>query len=231
MSTKNLKVVRPDDEEQYYKDSGDWNYEIYRSQKKRMKIAYYIAGAATIICFVAVLSIMLLIPLKTVVPYVIKVDQSTGAVEIIEPLKQAYDGEDEAITKFWIAHYLYSREQYMKQREKEDYNLVQKMSSNKVFDDYYREFNPELNEESPLVLCGSGHTLKIKIRDIVFLSDKKTALIHIKQTYSFNNKPKYYVVTLAYKYQLNPVEEKNRHLNPLGFIIEAYRKDPEIIDD
>ncbi len=229
--SKRKDKVSPEEEGQYYQEAEAWNEEKYQSARKRATAwmwAFFLVGG---IALLEALGFAGIAPLKTAVPYVIKVDQSTGIVEIVQPLQETTLPQDEALTKYWIVKYLNAREQFDIQRFEEDSFTVSKMSSPKVFTDYSTEYAPS-QENSPYNLYADKATVTIHIRDITFL-DKDTAVVHMKRTVNMyqEKRESYWIVTLSFKYQLTPESESDRFINPLGFQVTNYRKDQEIIEE
>lgn len=230
MKKDKAQLITPEDEEEFYIEADSWNKDVVESVKRSRAIWRWVAAASFLLMFMAVLTLAAITPLKTAVPYVIKVDQSTGIVEIIEPLKQSTVPQDEAITKYFIAKYLKNREQYNFQTVKQDYIAVQKMSIQNVFSKYAAKMNPS-NKESPFNIYGKSTSVSISIRDIVFL-DEHTALSHIKRNVNngLREETSYWIITLTFEYVLDPATESDRYINPLGFQITSYRLDPEIVN-
>ena len=222
-------VVLPEDEADYYGEAVDWNAEKYESAKQRSDLWKWIAMTFAAIALLEAFGFMGLAPLKTAVPYVIKVDQSTGIVEIVQPLQQSDVPQDEALTKYWIVQYMNAREQYDLQSFENDSYLVSKMSSTQIFNDYSVEFAPS-QKNSPYALYGDRATIKIYIKSISFLDDD-TAVINFRRDVKKAQEvsSSYWVTTLSFKYLLNPQAESDRFLNPLGFQVVSYRKDPVVL--
>ncbi len=229
--TKKSKNVSSDQEETYYMEAEEWNDEKYRSATKHASMWRRVAFLFGAIALLEALGFAGIAPLKTAVPYVIKVDQSTGIVEIVEPLSQGTVPQDEALTKYWIVQYLNAREQYDSQSFEHDSYKVSKMSSSRVFNDYSLEYAPS-QESSPFNLYGEQATITIHVQNISFL-DNNTAVIHMRRSINkFQEKREsHWAVTLSFKYLLNPKTESDRFVNPLGFQITKYRKDPVVIED
>ncbi|NSM55939.1 VirB8/TrbF family protein, partial [Serratia marcescens] len=53
-----------------------------------------------------------LAPLKTVEPFVIRVDNATGIVETVSALSSTSSRYDEAVTKYFLGRYVRAREGY-----------------------------------------------------------------------------------------------------------------------
>jgi type IV secretion system protein VirB8 len=230
MKPRKQQKVTPEEEEEYYKEAQDWNEEKYQSAKKRAAIWMWSFFMAIGVALLEGLALAGLAPLKTAVPYVIKVDNSSGIVEILEPLSERTVPQDEALLKYWIVKYLTAREQYDIQSFEHDSYTVSKMSSPKVFTKYSQVYAPSV-ETSPYNLYADKATVEINVRDITFL-DKDTAVVHVKRTLNMyqEKRESYWIITLSFKFQLTPESESDRFINPLGFQVTNYRKDQEIVE-
>ncbi len=223
--------ITPDQEEQYYEQAIDWDEEIYRKETAAKKRWRLVAMGFAVIALTAVVGMAGMAPLKTVVPYVIKVEKTTGIVEVLNPLEQRTVKQEEAITKYFIVKYLNAREQYDPQRREQDYIIVGKLSSERCFAKYRQWFDDE-NPESPLNLYGEDATVTYHVRDVSMLDDD-TAIIHIKRNVNRLNelRESYWAITLSFQWLLEPKAESDRFINPLGFQVTRYRQDQEIMED
>ena len=71
----------------------------------------------------------MLTPLKTVKPYVIRVDNATGIVDTIDALKDGKTMYDEVINRYFIQLYVRYREGYSRELAAEYYGNVGLMSA------------------------------------------------------------------------------------------------------
>src|SRR5262249_34166468 len=116
------------------------------------------------------LSLVCLIPLKTVVPYLIRED-SSGSVSIPAPVKG--DGSitfDESLQKYFLAKYVIARETYDTEDLADNYRAIALMSD----PDVSRDFNQAIassNPRSPIVIYGQRAKRTIRIKSISFLND------------------------------------------------------------
>lgn len=228
---KKRKKVSPEEEENYYGEAKEWNEEKYLSAKKRASVWMWAFFMVVGVALLEGLALAGITPLKTAVPYIVKVDQSTGIIEILEPLKESTVPQDEALLKYWIVKYLMAREQYDIQSFKDDAYIVSKMSSPKIFNQYSVEYAPS-QEDSPYNKYADKATVTINVRDITFL-DKDTAVVHVKRTVNMyqEKRESYWIITLSFKFQLTPESESDRFINPLGFQVTNFRKDQEIVEE
>src|SRR3546814_19767841 len=65
-----------------------------------------------------------LAPRKTVMPYIIRVNQTTGAVDVQTTLTQKPMRYDEAVTKFFLAQYVRARESWLPAAAEENFRAV-----------------------------------------------------------------------------------------------------------
>ena len=82
------------------------------SIKRSNKIAWGITGVAVIMTLVSVLAVAMLAPLKTVEPFVVRVDDSTGAVDIVTTMKNHEQTYGEIVDRYWLTQYVKYRESY-----------------------------------------------------------------------------------------------------------------------
>lgn len=204
--------------------------DAFEMSRKRNRVLSLIAVISLLIALMAVVAVASLTPLKTTEPYVIAHETSTGRVEVKRPLKEGGVEQSEALNKFWIVKYLNCFEQYDFQDFKECEDLVKAFSNKKVWDLFFSE-NVTSNPESPITKLYDKGDIKIEISSINFL-DKDTATIRFKKKvrYQESIKPSYWIVTLSFKYTNEPLTESERWINPLGFIVTSYRRDPEVIN-
>lgn len=226
-----LDVVKVEEEDGYYPEAESFHQDLYKnaakSAKHRGRLNYLLAALSCLL----VLGFVVLLPLKHVEPYVIKVDSSTGIVEVLSPLKSTNVDPDEAITKYWIHTYVLARERYDSQSFIEDSTVVSKMSSVKVFARYSQENAPQV-ADSPYKTYGDDASIDIRVSNINFL-DNDTAIIRFRRVINKTQarSEAYWSTTLSFKYLLTPQSESDRFINPLGFQVTSYRKDPVVLNN
>ena len=216
--------------EQYIVEGKAWETEIYSSAKRSRNIAWATTVFLMVCTLMAIIALILVMPLKERIPYIIEVDEISGMVEVRRSIIEGGISENEAITKFFIVKYLQAREQYLADTAQKDYVVVQKLSSRSVAQRYFQYFSPD-NPKSPLNILGKKGRMDIKIRNISFV-DADTVTIPIKRTVirPGQKHDSYDVITLSFKYTQDPLSEEDRNINPLGFQVTAYRVDPQLLN-
>jgi type IV secretion system protein VirB8 len=215
----------------YFAEARRWDQDRLASALRSRRLAWTAAGAATALAITATTAVALLTPLKTSEPFVIRVDQSTGAVDVVRGLS----GEDgparyeEAISKYFLAQYVRHREGYLDPAAEDGFRLVSILSGpseQRRWADRFRGSNPD----SPQNLYGPDGEAIVSIRAIGFINDG-VANVRFRRTVrqAQQTTESDWIATIAFTYTRAPMSERDRLRNPLGFQVTSYRADPEVI--
>lgn len=217
-------------QKELFNDSIDFevtkSYLLQQSEKR----AWTIAGVSVLVTVLLVIALLVLMPLKTVEPYVIRVD-SAGVPDIITALNEETWETNEAVDKYFVARYVRTREGYSNDTLQQDFDLVQLMSSELVKKEYDAEYDRPDSKDKKLTNRGK---IIPEILSVVLgeSAGTKTATVRFNAvTTTFNDNLKAeqkFVVTLSYDYKpTTHMLQSYRLDNPLGFIVTSYRVDPE----
>lgn len=203
--------------------------------EKSNKRAWLIAIISAIIALASICAIAYMTPLKQSVPYVIRVDNTTGMVDIITSVKDTEFSSNEALDKYFTSLYVKTREGYHYNLLTQDYTLTQILSSPQVAQDYVKIYEGENARQEVLK---NNNEVSIDINSVVLgeSADIKTATIRFNATTNvLNDKGRSAVQTSAkvatLSYEYSPADlttEDERLQNPLGFKVTTYRIDDEI---
>lgn len=213
----------------YIDESNAWDIDVYQRAQSRAKLWGIVALVAIGFSGLCLIVVMMLIPLKTVEPFVVKVDSLSGIVEVVQPLEEGSLSESEAVVKYFVNKYINAREGYLFDRYKADYKIVQKLSNKDVASEYHEGFHPS-NDNSPLNVLQDKGTTSITIRNLSFL-DEDTVSVPVVRTTKVSTKKteSQDVITLSFQFVQTPQSESDRLINPLGFQVTAYRVDEQLI--
>lgn len=217
--------------EKMYKEAMDFESSVKYMIEQSNKKAWLITFISVFITIISIIAVCLLTPLKTVEPYVIRVDNVTGMVDIISTLNEKEISSNEALDKYFVSKYIKAREGYYYDMLNQDYILVQLLSSNEVSQAYRKIYEGDNARDLKL---GNSTQIEVSIISIVLNESNgvKTATARINLTNKNKNSmaqnTSTQVITLSYEYQVAQVDEENRLLNPLGFKVTNYRVDEEI---
>ncbi|EHD1274933.1 type IV secretion system protein, partial [Campylobacter jejuni] len=192
-----------------------FRYLIEKSNKR----AWLIAFISIFIAIISIIAVVLLTPLKTIEPYVIRVDNTTGMVDILTMLDEKEIKANEALDKYFISTYVKAREGYYYDLLNQDYLLTQLMSSEKVANEYRALYEGDNARDQ---ILKNSNEVSVQILSIVLGESNgvKTAtvraIITTKNLTSKGTTQATKVITLSYDYILAKASEENRFLNPLG---------------
>lgn len=200
--------------------------------RKTAKIAWYVAGGCMIIAGVAVGAVAALTPLKTVEPFVVRVDNNTGATDIVTVMKQHETSYGEVMDKFWLAQYVRYRESYDWQTVQDTFdatNLLSSQSEQEIFSRIYKD-----NPNAPHKVLRDTAKVNVRVNAIAFVGDMAQVRFE-KAVVPFNKSavippPQRYIATIAYEYKNSGMKDEDRLINPLGFQVTSYRVDKEHVE-
>ena len=210
----------------------DFETSLSYMAKKSNQRAWIVAFFSVIVALASVLAVSFLTPLKTVEPYVIRVDNVTGMVDILTTLNEEKITSNEAIDKHFITQYVKAREGYYYDMLNKDYVLVQLLSSPEVASDYRLIYEGENARDAELK---NNYQIDPQILSIVLNNSNGVKIATTRLKLKIFNKStqgiveKMIVVTLSYDYFLEAIREQDRLDNPLGFKVLNYRVDEEIV--
>jgi type IV secretion system protein VirB8 len=221
-------MVRPDDLKDYFDNARRWEQDLLLTAQRSKRLAWFVATAACVLATAAVGAVAALAPLKTVEPFVIRVDNATGIVETVSALGTSPRSYDEAVTKYFLGRYVRSREGYSHAEAASNFQTVALLSSQAEqarFAAVYRGSNPE----SPQVLHGRFGVAEVRIKAISLLADNLASVRFLKESRKGEEiKVTHWIATLTFAYVNAPVSSTDRLINPLGFLVSEYRADPEV---
>ncbi|PNQ76348.1 hypothetical protein BA950_07680 [Erythrobacter sp. SAORIC-644] len=210
-----------------------WSTSVTEGLERSRRIAWIIAIIAAIVALLLAFAIVLLLPLKTTVPYTLLVDRQTGYVEELAPLNEAVVSPDTALTRSFLAQYVIARESYDASSLQRDYRKVALWSEGEARQRYIAGMSSS-NPSSPLAQLSNGSIVSTEIKSVSSLS-AKSALVRFITTRSDRGAesltPEHWVAVINYHFSGAEMSADDRLVNPLGFQVTRYRKDQEAISD
>jgi len=91
--------------ERYLKEAVSWDIDRAAQIKRSERVAWWVAGAGWLCAVAGGVSLTLLVPLKAVEPFVIRVDNTTGIVDVV-PVYAGHAPMDQAVTRYFLTHYI-----------------------------------------------------------------------------------------------------------------------------
>ena len=214
----------------YFDEAKSWDADRVRRADRSRKFAWGVAGASAVVAMVAVGAVAALAPLKTVEPFVVRVDRSTGGVDVVSALKTDTPlTYDEAVTKHFLAQYVRAREGWLFPAAEANFRQVSIMSTPAEQQRWADAFRPA-NPQSPQSLYGANGEAQVSIRAVSFVADGVANVrfqrsVRLAQQVTDTD----WIATVAFTFTKAPMAEGDRLRNPLGFQVTSYRSDPEVV--
>lgn len=215
----------------YFQEARRWDQDRLASALRSRRLAWGVAGGTGVLAAAAVSAVAVLTPLKTVEPFVVRVDRATGMVDVMRGLsdEDAPVRYEEAVSKYFLAQYVRNREGYLDPAAADAFRFVALLSApaeQRRWAELYRGSNPD----SPQNLYGPDGEAVVAVRAISFIGDDvanvrfRRTVRRAQQTLETD-----WIATVAFTYTRAPMRETDRLSNPLGFQVVSYRADPEVV--
>ena len=215
----------------YYDKASTWDQEIIANALLSKKRAWIFAFICMGISILSLLTLILILPLKTFEPYVVTVDRSTGYLEVSKGLKDLTLSEDEAVTEANLVKYVSLREQYNPAILQQNYEAVANMSDEQALKEY-RELWAENNPNNPSRKMRDRGSIDIKIKSVSFINDKTASVRFLREVRESDRlKMSEWNAIIQFRYSQKPMQMTDRFSNPLGFQVTNYRVNPEVLEN
>lgn len=199
---------------------------VIEAQKSR-RFAWIVASLLIVVCGAQAAAIAIMMPLKDLVPYTLVVDRQTGYMETARALQPGPLQDDEAVVTALVAQYVLQRETFDPADFKARYERVALWSGGAARADYVNALSRGALPED--LRPGSIVTTRIKSIEII---DGAGARVRFDAT---RRDPGAAPVTtewqahLGFRFTGAPMRMEDRIVNPLGFQVMSYRRDPEFV--
>jgi len=213
----------------YYAEAGSWAEDRQLRIARSRGIAWIIAAVATTVALLEALALVALLPLKTVVPYTLLVDRTTGFVQALKGTQPPSLGSDAALAQSLLAQYVIAREGYDIATVRADYRKVALWSAEGARRTYLASMAAS-NADSPLNRYPRTTVVSARVSSVSPLSPN-SALVRFQTDRSDQNRDRgavdHWVAIIRYRFSGEPLSIEDRLVNPLGFQVVQYRRDQE----
>jgi type IV secretion system protein VirB8 len=230
--TRELVAAEPDAVETNRAWEVDRALMLERSERR----AWWVAVAGFVLGLIGIAAVFVQGPLRRVVEIPIVVDRVTGEATIQQRLSVETIPPLEALDKHNLANFVRSRESYSWMFLQRDFDQVARMAVPAVFADFNRQFEGDAALQKKLGasedwrinvvgvrLAASGRSgnrgeATVTYDKVVRLTDRNLPDVTTR-----------HVASVVFQYQPKVLaKERDRLENPFGFVVMAYRSDPEI---
>ncbi|WP_428156240.1 virB8 family protein [Brevundimonas sp.] len=215
----------------YYREAGSWAADRIGALQTSRRIAWIVAGCAATVAVAEGVALVALAPLKTVVPYTLLVDRTTGFVQELKPLAPGQITPDKALVQSMLVQYVIGRESFDMAALQANYQKVGLWSAEQARTDYVALMQAS-NLDSPLTRYPKTTVIETRVKSVSPLNDS-SALVRfetIRRDAGGSPHPALpWVAIVQYRFSGEPMSAADRFINPLGFQVLSYRRDPEAL--
>jgi type IV secretion system protein VirB8 len=217
----------------YYRSAESWGQDREREISNSRKIAWIVACVLGVIALLEAIALILLVPLKTVVPYTLMVDRQTGYVEALQPLDRKNIAPDAALVRSFLVQYVIAREGFDIDSLKDSYHKVALWSAESARTRYVASVQAS-NPQSPLATLPRRAVVEVQVRSLSSLgADSSLVRFTTIRTDpgAQSQAPQYWAAVIKYRFSGAEMRAEDRMINPLGFQVTRYRRDAEMIQE
>lgn len=213
-----------------------WEIDRTSMLERSERRAWWVASAGLLLGAIGIAAVFVQGPLRRVIEIPIVVDRVAGEATIQQRLSVETVPPMEALDKHNLATFVRAREGYNWMFLQRDFDQVARMAVPAVFADYNRQFEGDGALQKKL---GPNEDWRIHIVGVRLAASGRSgnrgeATVTydkvVRQT--DRNLPEVttrHVASVVYQYQPHALaKEGDRLENPFGFVVTAYRSDPEI---
>ncbi len=220
--------------EDYFREAASWDHDRAAEMRRTVRTAWRVAGAGWICALSSGAALLLLMPLKRVEPFVVRVDNSTGIVDVV-PVYVGEANADETVTRYFLAHYITICERFNFATAESDYEecgAFHGARRNQAWSALWNRSNPT----SPLNVHKDGSTVRAQVESVSFFQ-RGTGVTDLAQVRYVKAERQgsdaverltHWIATLHYAYTAPSQDPRVRRWNPLGFKIVELVSEPEV---
>lgn len=218
----------------YFQEAASWDADRAAEAARSSRRAWLVAGAGWACAVTTGLALALLTPLKRVEPFVVRVDNTTGVVDVV-PGYSTTAALEPAVTRYFLTHYISVCERFNFATAESDYEECGAFHAAQRNQAWYALWNPS-NPASPLNVHKDGSTVRVQVESVSFFQ-RASGVIDLAQVrYLKAERPgggalehyTHWIATVQYAYATPSQDPRLRRWNPLGFKVVELTTEPEV---
>lgn len=218
----------------YFHEAVSWDVDRAAQAARSCRIAWCVAAAAVCVAIAASAAVMLLAPLKRVEPFLIRVDDTTGLVDVV-PIYAGTAKLPETVTRYLLTHYVQVCEQFYWSTAERDYEECGAFNSAERNQQWSAEWALS-NPSSPLNVHKDGSEVSVQIVSVSFFqrANGVTDLAQVRYMRSIHTgddageHTTHWIANIQFTYAKPSTDAVTRQWNPLGLRIVAFRTEQEV---
>jgi len=218
----------------YFREAVSWDADRLAQLGRSVRTAWRVASAGWLCAIASCVALVCLTPLKTAEPFVVRVDNTTGIVDVV-PAYTAGARLDDVVTRYFLSHYVSVCERFNFATAESDYEecgAFQSAQRNQAWAALWNTANPA----SPLNVHRDGTVVRAQVES-VSLFKRASGLSDLAQVrYVKSESPAagssghttHWIATIQYAYARPSRTARVRRWNPLGFKVVEFNPEPEV---
>jgi type IV secretion system protein VirB8 len=219
----------------YFDEAASWDADRAAQAGRAVVVAWRVAAAGWLCAVVSVVALAMLVPLKRVEPYLIRVDSSTGVVDVV-PVYSGGAALGEAVTRYFLTHYISVCERFVYAMAESDYEECGAFNSARLNQALYAKWT-KANPGSPLNVHKDGGSDAVRVESVSFFKRAGGArdlaqVRFVRIARAGDGAPgrvTHWIASIEYRYAKPPDEPRTRSWNPLGFEVLDLGIEPEVL--
>lgn len=221
--------------EQYFREAASWDEDRRQQVQRTARRAWQVAAAGWLCALAGCAALALLMPLKRVEPFVVRVDSSTGIVDVVP----AYRGGavlEQSVTRYFLSHYVSVCERFNFSTAESDYEECGAFHTAQRNQAWYALWNVN-NPASPLNVHKDGSTVRVQVESVSFF-ERGSGVADLAQVRYLKavrhgagaaEQVTHWISTIQYAYAAPSQDPRVRRWNPLGFKVVELTAEPEVL--
>jgi type IV secretion system protein VirB8 len=221
--------------ERYLQEAISWDADREAMTRRSERAAWWMAGAGWLCAIASAVALVCLMPLKGVEPFVIRVDNTTGVVDVV-PVYSGHGPMEEVVTRYFLTHYIMVCERFNQVTAESDYEECGAFHTPQRNQAWYALWNTN-NPRSPLNIHKDGSSVRVEVQSVSFFRrangvEDLAQVRYIKAEHPGSGAAEHithWIATVQYVYSAPSKDAKIRRWNPLGFKIVELGLEPEVL--
>jgi type IV secretion system protein VirB8 len=227
--------VRQREVEAYFIEAASWEADRLAQAERSARRAWQVALAGALCVLALAAGLLTLLPLKRVEPFVVRVDSSTGVVDVV-PLYSGRAAPEESVTRYFLTHYVSVCERFNFATAESDYEECGAFHGAQRNQAWYALWNRN-NPASPLNLHKDGSSVRVQVEAVSFFERASGVKDLAQVRYLKAERPAnaaaerftHWIATIQYAYAAPSPDPRVRRWNPLGFRVIELTSEPEVL--
>lgn len=210
-----------------------WHRSVTADLERSRRTAWIVACVSAAVALLLGIALVILLPLKTTVPYTLLVDRQTGYVEALAPLDAQVVDADEALTRSFLVQYVIARESFDAGDLQRNYRKVALWSAGEARTRYLASMQGG-GPGNPLSYLAPGSEVGVTVRSVSSLGPNRSLVRFTSERRDRSGAVELvenWAAVIDWRYSGAEISAEDLLINPLGFQVTRYRKDPETLPE